>query len=60
MKEKDETRNKLIIELAKLRQQIDRLEKSETEAKQAADAVRESEEKFRSISENRTTPFIGG
>ncbi len=52
MKKKDETREKLIIELAKLRRQIDKLEKSEIENKQAADAVRESEEKFRSITEN--------
>jgi PAS domain S-box-containing protein len=51
MKEKDETRKKLIIELAKLRQQIDKLEKSENETKRAADALRESEEKFRSIAE---------
>jgi len=51
MKEKDETREKLIIELAKLRQHIIKLEKSETENKRAAEALRESEEKFRSIAE---------
>jgi len=51
MKKKDETREKLIIELAKLRQHIIKLEKSETENKRAADALRESEEKFRIIAE---------
>lgn len=51
MEEKDETREKLIIELAKLRQHIIKLEKSETENKRAAKALRESEQKFRSIAE---------
>lgn len=51
MKKKDETREKLISELAKLRQHIIKLEKSETENKRAAQALRESEEKFRSIAE---------
>jgi len=51
MKKKDETREKLIVELAKLRQHIIKLEKCETENKRAAEAVRESEEKFRSIAE---------
>jgi PAS domain S-box-containing protein len=52
MKKTDETRQKLISELAKLRQQIIKLEKSETENKRAAQALRESEEKFRSIAES--------
>ena len=51
MKEKDETKEKLISELSKLRQHIIKLEKSETENKRAADAVQESEQKFRSIAE---------
>ncbi|NIM57472.1 MAG: PAS domain S-box protein [Candidatus Aminicenantes bacterium] len=48
---KDKTRKKLIIELAKLRQHIIKLEKSETENKRAAKALRQSEQKFRSIAE---------
>ncbi len=51
MEEKDKTREKLIIELAKLRQHIIKLEKSETENKRAAKAIQESEKKFRSIAE---------
>ena len=51
MEEKDKTREKLIIELAKLRQHIIKLEKSETENKRAAKSLQESEQKFRSIAE---------
>jgi len=51
MEEKDKTRKKLIIELAKLRQHIIKLEKSEIENKRAAKTLRESEQKFRSIAE---------
>ncbi len=51
MRKNDETREILITELAKLRQQIDKLERSETESKRAAETVRESEQKFRSIAE---------
>jgi PAS domain S-box-containing protein len=51
MKKKDETREKLITELSKLRLHIIKLEKSETENKRAAKALQESEQKFRSIAE---------
>jgi PAS domain S-box-containing protein len=51
MEEKDKTREKLISELARFRQHIIKLEKSESENKKAAKALRESEQKFRSIAE---------
>jgi PAS domain S-box-containing protein len=51
MGEKEKTREKLIIELAKLRQHIIKLEKSETVNKRTTKTLRESEQKFRSIAE---------
>jgi len=52
MKDKYKTKEQLINELAEmLRRRIAELEKSETEHKQAEEALRESENKFRSLAE---------
>jgi len=51
MKEKYKTKEQLINELAEMRRRIAELEKSETEHKQAEEALRESENKFRSLAE---------
>ena len=51
MKEKYKTKEQLINELAEMRRRIAELEKSETEHKQAEEALRQSENKFRSLAE---------
>lgn len=58
MKKKDETRDKLIIELAKLRRQIDKLEKSEKENKRAAEELEESEENYRQLADSISDVFF--
>ena len=52
MKIKDMTKGQLLNELIKLRQLIAELEKSETEHKQVEEALKKSEQKFRSIFNN--------
>ncbi len=47
MKDKDRTRDQLLIELAELRQHIAELEKSEIKHQQIEKALRDNEEKFR-------------
>jgi len=49
MKDQDKTKRQLIDELAKLRQKIIRLEKSESRNKATEKSLRESEEKYRTI-----------
>jgi len=51
MKDKYKTKEQLINELAEMRRRIAELEKSETEHKQAEEALRQSENKFRSLAE---------
>ncbi len=51
MKDEDKTRDQLIDELVELRRRGAELEASEVEHKQAAEALRESEEKFRTFVE---------
>jgi len=51
MKDKYKTKEQLINELAEMRRRIAELEKSETEHKQVEEALRESENKFRSLAE---------
>jgi len=55
MRDKQKTKDQLINELAKMRQQIAKSEKSETEHKKTEKALLESEEKFRSIAEYSPT-----
>jgi len=52
MEDKDKTKKELIRELTLLRQRVAELEVSEREGKRAEDALRESEEKYRSIFDN--------
>jgi PAS domain S-box-containing protein len=54
MKDKEKTKEKLIDELAKLHQQISELQKSETKYQQIEEALCESEEKYRILSEATT------
>jgi PAS domain S-box-containing protein len=49
MRDKDKTREELIAELAKMRQRIAELEATEPQRKRAEEALRESEERFRTI-----------
>jgi len=58
MKRKDETREKLISELAKLRRQIIKLEKSETENKRVAKELEESEENYRQLADSISDVFF--
>jgi PAS domain S-box-containing protein len=52
MKDEDKTKEQLIDELLQLRQRITELEKSETKRKEAAEALRDSDEKYRTLVEN--------
>lgn len=52
MKDEEKTKEQLIDDLHKLRQQLDELKKSEAIHKQTDEALRESEAKWRSITEN--------
>src|SRR4030042_6562211 len=52
MKEEKKTKNQLIRELVDLRQRITEMEKTETERKLSEEALRESEEKYRSLVES--------
>jgi PAS domain-containing protein len=49
MKDQAKTKQVLIQELASLRQRIEKLEQSESDRKNMEEALRESEEKFRTI-----------
>ncbi len=49
MKDEGKTKERLVNELAELRQRIAELEASETERKRAEEAPRESEERFRDV-----------
>ena len=49
MKDENKTKEQLINELVALRQEMVKLEKLDTERKQADEALRESEENFRNI-----------
>jgi len=52
MKDEDKTKEQLIDELLQLRQRIAELEKSKTKRKEAAEALRDSDEKYRTLVEN--------
>lgn len=52
MKDKDEIKEQLINELVKLRQRIAELESSEAERKQMEEALKESENKYRTLFES--------
>ena len=52
MKDQAKTKQMLIGELASLRERVAALEKSELELKQAEEALRENEEKYRTLFEN--------
>jgi len=52
MKDEDKTKHQLISELAELRQRVAELEAAENERKRTEEALRESEEKFRTIMES--------
>lgn len=52
MKDTDEIKEQLINELVKLRQRITELESSEAERKQVEEAIKESENKYRTLFES--------
>ncbi len=58
MKDKNITKDQLLIELAELRQQIIELEKSEIKHQQIEKALRENEEKFRILVEMDTNGIL--
>ena len=51
MKDEAKTKEQLITELAEMRQRITKLEKSEAERVKTEEALRESEEKYRTLFE---------
>jgi PAS domain-containing protein len=51
MKNKDRTKEQLIKEIEKLRQRVKELEKSESECRLEKNELKESQERFRSLSE---------
>jgi PAS domain S-box-containing protein len=58
MRDKQKTKDQLINELAKLRQQISKSEKSETRHNQAEQALRESEQNYRQLTDSISDVFF--
>ena len=52
MKDEKKTKNQLIQELAEMRQRVAQLEALEIEYKRAGEALRESEEKYRTLTKD--------
>ena len=57
MKDKDKTKEQIINKLMQLRQRITKLEKLETEHQRTKEALRQSEEKYRTLAENAMDGF---
>ena len=58
MKDCDTEKERLLKELAELRQRISDLEKSEAEHQQADEALRESEERYKTLIETTSTGYV--